>query len=212
MLTIEIAGEFLGLDTDQNLHAYFRRPFAHLFPGLRRVHRTTLARQAAKLGVVKQALWPHLATPVACDPALVLIDSLPVPVCRFARGYRCRRCAGLAAFGYDALAHQTYYGLRLHARVVWPGILTAASMTPANVADAAVAPELLRDAVGWAVGDGAYRNPALQAALAADGLTLLARPRRTAARTTLAGAQATPDRDRVQPAERALPCQADLGA
>ena len=183
VLTIELVGEFLGVDTDQNLHAYFRRHFAHLFPGLRWVHRTTFARQAANLWVVKQALWQHLATQVACDPTLVLIDSLPVPVCRFARGYRCRRCAGLAAFGYDALAHQTYYGLRLHARIAWPGVITAASMTPANVADAAVAPELLRDTMGWAVGDGAYRNPALQAELAGDGLALLARPRRTTTQT-----------------------------
>src|SRR3712207_4351142 len=102
VLTIEIAGEFLGLDTDQNLHASFRRHFAHLFPGLRCVHRTTLARQAANRWVVKQALWQHLTAQVAYDPALVLIDRLPVPVGRFARGYGCRRCAGLAALGYAA--------------------------------------------------------------------------------------------------------------
>ena len=47
VLTVEIVGEFLGLDTDQGLHAYFRRHFAHLFPGLRQVHRTTFLRQAA---------------------------------------------------------------------------------------------------------------------------------------------------------------------
>jgi hypothetical protein len=34
VLTIEITGEFLGLDTDQGLHAYFRRHFSHLFPAL----------------------------------------------------------------------------------------------------------------------------------------------------------------------------------
>ena len=86
VLTIEITGEFLGLDTDQSLHAYFRRHFSHLFPGLPCVHRTTFVRQAANLWVVKQALWQHLAASVPHDPALVLIDSLPVPVCRFARG------------------------------------------------------------------------------------------------------------------------------
>jgi hypothetical protein len=37
VLTIEAVGEFLGLDTDQALHAYFRRHFGHLFPGLRAV-------------------------------------------------------------------------------------------------------------------------------------------------------------------------------
>ena len=35
VLTAEIVGEFLGLDTDQGLHAYFRRHFGHLFPRLR---------------------------------------------------------------------------------------------------------------------------------------------------------------------------------
>ena len=35
VLTVEIVGEFLGLDTDQGLCAYFRRHFGHLFPGLR---------------------------------------------------------------------------------------------------------------------------------------------------------------------------------
>jgi hypothetical protein len=182
VLTIEITGEFLGLDTDQSLHAYFRRHFSHLFPGLPCVHRTTFVRQAANLWVVKQALWQHLAASVPHDPALVLIDSLPVPVCRFARG--CRRLAGLASFGYDPLAHQTYYGLRLHACIAWPGVIIAASLAPANAADAVVAPELLTGLSGWCVGDSAYWSPALQADLAAGGLALLARPRGAAAKAT----------------------------
>ncbi len=94
VLTIEILGEFLGLDTDQGLFTHFRRHFSHFFPGLRHVHRTTFARQAANLWVVKQALWQHLAARVPHDPTLVLIDSLPVPVCRFARAWRCRSFAG----------------------------------------------------------------------------------------------------------------------
>ena len=88
VLTVEITGEFLGLDTDQALHAYFRRHFGHLFPGLRTVHRTTFLRQAANLWAVKHALWQHLTTGTRHDAALVLIDSLPVPVCRFARAHR----------------------------------------------------------------------------------------------------------------------------
>jgi hypothetical protein len=37
-----------------------------------------------------------------------------MPVCRFGRAYRCRRLAGLAAFGRDEGAKQTCYGLRAH--------------------------------------------------------------------------------------------------
>ena len=182
VLTIEAVGEFLGLDTDQALHAYFRRHFGHLFPGLRAVHRTTFLRQAANLWAVKHALWQHLAAATGQDAALVLVDSLPVPVCRFARAHRCRSFAGLAAFGYDPLARQTYYGLRLHLRVTWLGVITAATLAPANVADRAVAPQLLDGLTGWALGDGAYRSPALRAELAPGGRARLAPPRGAAAR------------------------------
>ena len=101
VLTIEAVGEFLGLGTDRALHAHFRRHFGHFFPGLRLVHRTTFLRQAANLWAVKQALWQRLAAATRRDGALVLVDSLPVPVCRFARAYRCRSYRGSAAFGYD---------------------------------------------------------------------------------------------------------------
>jgi hypothetical protein len=177
VLTVEIVGEFLGLDTDRGLHAHFRRHFGHLFPGLREVHRTTFLRQAANLWVIKLALWRHLAAATRRDPALTLIDSLPVPVCRFARAYRCRAFRGLAAFGYDPVAHQTYYGLRLHLRVAWPGVITAATLAPANEADLAVAPQLLAGLTGWALGDKGYWSPSLRAELAPAGLDLIAPPR-----------------------------------
>ena len=177
VLTVEIVGEFLGLDTDRGLHAHFRRHFGHLFPGLREVHRTTFLRQAANLWVVKLALWRHLAAATRRDRALTLIDSLPVPVCRFARAYRCRAFRGLAAFGCDPVAHQTYYGLRLHLRVAWPGVITEATLAPANEADRAVAPQLLAGLAGWALGDKGYRSPALRAELAPGGLDLIAPPR-----------------------------------
>jgi Transposase DDE domain len=177
VLTVEIVGEFLGLDTDQGLHAYFRRHFGHLFPRLREVHRTTFVRQAANLWAVKLALWRHLAAATRRGPALALIDSLPVPVCRFARAYRCRAFRGLAAFGYDPVAHQTYCGLRLHLRVAWPGVITAATLAPANEADLAVAPQLLAGFTGWALGDKGYWSPSLRAELAPGGLDLIAPPR-----------------------------------
>ena len=173
VLTVEIVGEFLGLDTDRGLHAHF----GHLFPRLREVHRTTFLRQAANLRAVELALWRHLAAATRHDPALALIDSLPVPACRFARAHRCRSLRGFAAFGHDALAHQTFYGLRLHLRVSWPGVITAATLAPANEADRAVAPQLLAGPAGWALGDEGYWSPSLRAEPAPAGLDLIA-PRR----------------------------------
>src|SRR5690349_24866966 len=178
VLTVEIVGEFLGLDTDRGLHAYFRRHYGHLFPRLREVHRTTFAREAANLWVVKHALWWRLAAMAGHDPAVTLVDSMPVPVCRFARAHRCRSFRGFAAFGYDPVAHQTYYGLRLHLRVAWPGVIAAATLAPANEADRAVAPQLLAGLTGWALGDKGYWSPALRAELARGGPDRSAPPRR----------------------------------
>src|SRR3954452_8765426 len=174
VLTVEIVGEFLGLDTDQGLHAHFRRHFGHLFPGLRQVHRTTFLRQAANLWVAKHALWRRLLAMTGHDPAVTLIDSMPVPVCRFARAHRCRSLRDLSAFGHDPVAHQAYDGLRLRLRVAWPGVITAAVLAPANEADRSVAPQLL---AGRALGDKGYWSPALRAELAPGGLDLVAPPR-----------------------------------
>jgi hypothetical protein len=198
VLTVEIVGEFLGLDTDRGLHAHFRRHFGHLFPGLRQVHRTTFLRQAANLWVIKLALWRHLAAATRRDPALTLIDSLPVPVCRFARAYRCRAFRGLAAFGYDPVAHQTYYGLRLHLRVAWPGVITAATLAPANEADLAVAPQLLAGLTGWALGDKGYWSPSLRAELAPAGLDLIAPPRGKSPGANRWPARLVPARRRIE--------------
>ena len=177
VLTVEIVGEFLGLDTDRGLHAHFRRHLGHLFPRLRQVHRTTFLRQAANLWAVKETLWRRLAATAGHDPVVTLIDSMPVPVCRFARAHRCRSLRGLSAFGHDPAAHQTYYGLRLHLLVAWPGVITEATLAPANEADLAVAPQLLAGLVGWALGDKGYWSPVTRAELATGGLDLIAPPR-----------------------------------
>ena len=47
VLTMEVVGEFLGMEQDKAIYNYFRRHYAHFFPALRKVHRTTFVRQAA---------------------------------------------------------------------------------------------------------------------------------------------------------------------
>jgi len=95
VLTVEVVGEYLGLDTHSAIYRHFRRHYGDWFLALRRVHRTTFARQAANLWRVKERLWLHLVV----------------------RAPRCRRFRSDAAFGNDVLARQTMYGFRVHVRV-----------------------------------------------------------------------------------------------
>ena len=171
---MEVVGEFLGIDTDQGLFTFFRRHFGDWFPSLQQVNRTTFTRQAANLWVIKEQLFVHLSQLVPHDPLISVVDSFPMPVCRFARANRCRIFAGLAAFGYDEVAKQIYYGLRAHVRICWPGVIVATTLAPANVHDTQAAEELLQGVQGWALGDRNYWKPDWQLALQEQGLSLLA--------------------------------------
>ena len=174
VLTMESVGEFLGLDRDTAIYAYFRRHYAAFFPALRRVHRTTFARQAANLWAVKERLWQRLVGRIPHEPACALVDSFPIPACQFARAYRCRRFRGEAAFGKDTLVRQTFYGFRLHARLCWPGVISRIVLAPANVSELAAVPALAERTAGLLVGDRNYHAPLLAEDLARDGVELVA--------------------------------------
>lgn len=173
VLTLEVVGEFLGLDTDEALLAYFRQHWADWFPRLQQVHRTTFVRQAANLWQVKQRLWRVLVAHIQYDAQIAMVDSFPMPVCRFARASRCRLFRGQASYGYDELAKQTYYGFRAHVRICYPGVIVAAELTPANVHDVTALADLVGDSQGWLLGDRNYWSPKARTLLARQGLALL---------------------------------------
>jgi hypothetical protein len=174
VLTIEIVGEFLGLDTDEAIFRYFRRHYGEWFPALGEVHRTTFARQAANLWKIKERLWQELLDLTPHDRAFAICDSMPLPACLFARAYRCHRFRGEAAFGKDTLLRQTFYGFRVHARVCWPGVITRISVAPANAHELSVLPEIAEFSSGLIVGDRNYHSPNRRKELADMGVELLA--------------------------------------
>ncbi len=174
VLTIEIVGEFLGIDTDKGIHLFFRRHYAEWFPALGEVHRTTFTRQAANLWKLKEDLWQEFLALAPHDPAFALVDSMPLPACLFARAYRCKRFRGEAAFGKDTLLKQTFYGFRVHARVCWPGLITRLSVAPANAHELSVLPEIAEGTSGLIVGDRNYHSPKTREELAGLGVELLA--------------------------------------
>ncbi len=182
VLTMEIVGEFLGIDAEKDLYAYFKRHYQEWFPALRRqgggVHRTTLTRQMANPWVAKERLRRELLGRIDFDPKISLVDSFPVPVCRFARAYRCRLLPEESAFGYhEEMAKQTFYGPRAHLRVCRPGVVVAVDLAPANTHELPMAEELLLEDAkgGWALGDRNYWSPELTERLGDEqGLRLLA--------------------------------------
>lgn len=173
VLTMELVGEYLGIACDSAILAYFRRHHLALFPKIATIHRTTFTRQASNLWVAKEALWPRAVAALPCDPDLAIVDSIPVPVCRLAHAKRCRRFREEAAFGWDATSRSFFYGVRVHLRVNWPGVATAASVAAANRSDLELLPEVVDGLGGIVLADRNYWNPALRDELAIEGITLM---------------------------------------
>jgi len=177
ILTIEIVGEFLGLDTDQGIFRHFRRHYEEWFPGLGEAHRTTFCRQAANLWKVKEMLWRELLPRIDYDPKISLVDSFCVPVCSFAKAPRHKSFAGVAAYGHDAMTKAVFYGLGGHLRVCWPGVIVEATLVPADAHDRWVVESDLLSGVGegtFVVGDTNYSSPTLAEDLARYGVDLIA--------------------------------------
>ncbi len=163
VLTMEIVGEFLSLQTDKAIFDFFKRFYSHYFPKL--TCRVSFIREAANLWKVKKQLFEYIAE--RFKDTIVVVDSLPVPVCRFARSKRCRLFKNLAAYGKE-LDNQTFYGFRLRLKVNSIGMIQAFDLAAANVHDIKMVGELTDGDIDLLLGDRAYISEPLKQELLAN--------------------------------------------
>jgi len=173
VITMEIVGELLGIDTDKGMYIFFKRDYDDWFPAIRSILRTTFTHQAANLWKVKEWIWQELLRQMPFDRQISLVDSSPMPVCRLARANRCRRLREQAAFGYDEVGRQTFMGLRAHLRVCRPGVIVDTRLAAANGRELTVAEELVENVHGWVLGDHYYWSPRLAEQSRSQGLIWL---------------------------------------
>jgi len=186
VITMEVVGEFLGIDTDKGLYEYFKRHYGEWFPELPKVHRTTFCRQAANLWKVKEQIWlgllEHEEMLLAAEEGLgqeplLVVDSFPIAVCNKSRSYRCRVMRDLAARGRDTNLGK-FLGMRAHVLIAWPGVIVRANVCGANIHDLHPAERLLEGmGRGWVLADRNYWSPLLREQLrdSEEGPTLMAR-------------------------------------
>jgi hypothetical protein len=171
-ITLEIVGEFLGIDTDKGIWKYFKTHWLHFFPEI--PCRTTFVRQAANLWRVKQLLQEDLANACgASNDILHVIDGLPMKVCTFGHAYNCLIFKDIARYGYCAAKNEYYYGFKGHLVISSKGIISSSNVTAANIDERDVAPSITTGIHGLLLGDKGYIRPELTQDMEERGLKLV---------------------------------------
>ncbi len=75
--------------------------------------------------------------------ALFILDSMPLPVCRRTRAWRCRKVRGAEYCGYCAAKKEKFFGWRLHLVITPGGIPVAFDLLPAAFHDLTPVHELM---------------------------------------------------------------------
>ena len=171
VITMEIVGEFLGIDTDKGIWEYFHRHWQAWFPALG--SRSQFARQASDLWNVKQRIQQALARALGASTAdLHILDGHPMPVAGRTRARSCKRFRGVATIGYCASKDQYYYGLHGHLLITENGLITAYTVTGATVDERDAAWDLLDDVMGKLLGDKGYLSAFFKSVLMEHSLQL----------------------------------------
>lgn len=174
IITLSICGELVGIDSENAWYSFVKRNYRHLFPKLcsrTRFNRTRRALlQAAEL--LRQKLLESFPIP---SSRYFVIDSFPLPVCRFGRARYCHsfRADG-ANYGRCPSKKETYFGFKVHALITLEGYITAFEVTPASVDDREGLRDLAEHQFGLVIlGDKGYTGETLYDDMHKKGICLM---------------------------------------
>lgn len=129
-------------------YGFIKRNYVHLFPHL--IERSRFHRRSKSLfkltNLIRQMLLCHMGV---TRHVWYIMDSMPVPLCHYARAGRTHTIEGqfeinsVQLYGRCAAKQEDIYGFRLHMMVNTQGVIAHFVLAPASHHDVTVAPELL---------------------------------------------------------------------
>ena len=174
IITLSICSELISIDSENAWYSFVKRNYRHLFPNL--CCRTRFNRTRRALLQVTELLRQKIGQvfPVPHSRYFV-IDSFPLPVCRFGRARYCRsfRADG-ANYGRCPSKKETYFGFKVHALITLEGYITAFEITPASVDDREGLRDLAENHLGLVIlGDKGYTGRILWEDMKQQGVCLM---------------------------------------
>ena len=144
IISISIVGEAITIDSEKAWFFFVKKIFKDLFPNIG--DRTRFNRTKRNLFMVIKEIQKYFSNlPMFLNDDIRIIDSMPIPVCKFARSYFNKSFKDISSYGYCASKKETYFGLKLHALITTSGFITDFFLTSANVDDRAAVHELIEE-------------------------------------------------------------------
>ena len=165
-----------GVESERSFLRDAQRFFSHLFPGVVKLHPSSLHRRVRKLRRYLEPLRQEILAELVGEPDTLIVDSTLLEVLhprQVSQGSGFEGAASWARWGSFSV-----YGVKLHLLAATNGVPISHELTPANVADLTLTEELLEEA---ALGDGvarrllgdlAYRSEDLKESLCEVGILL----------------------------------------
>lgn len=175
IITISIVGELLTIDSENAWFNFCKKNMRDLFPKL--CDRSRFNRTRRNLHAFTEEIRKKISslTELAEQPYRI-IDSIPIPVCKFGRARFHKTFKGHGAtYGKCPSKKETYLGYKLHMLTTLDGLVTDYVITPANTDDRAAVWDLVDSYDNITMlGDKGYTKADLNADLKSEkGIELL---------------------------------------
>ncbi len=177
VVALALFQQLRGIESERSFLRDAGRFFSHLFPGVARLHPSSLNRRVRKLRRFLEPLRREILPELVGEPETLIVDSTLLSV------LHPRQVPQSAGWGSPSAGAAwvrwgsfSVYGVKLHLLCATNRVPLSYELTPANVADISLTEELIDEAaLGEGVarrllGDLAYRGEDLREALAEVGI------------------------------------------
>jgi transposase len=142
IIVIAILGELMTIDSERAWYSFCCKNLRDIFPAF--CERSRYNRVRRNLHAVIRRCYEEITTLVSHSEEKI-VDSMPIPVCKFGRAHFHKTFRGYgASYGRCASKKETYLGYKLHLLCDPNGYPADYLLTSANVDDRPPVPELVK--------------------------------------------------------------------
>ncbi len=180
VIALNLTAECLMIDSENYLFKLLDN-YRHVFINL--IDRSNFNRRKKNLFNYMSVIRKYLAKSLTEGENTFVIDSMPLPICKFSRAKRVKSCKEsfetLPDFGFCAAQNMTYFGYKLHGITSVNGVITDFDLSKASKADIHFLNDLKEKYAGCLIlGDKAYLSDPMQTELFEKHSLLIKTPKR----------------------------------